>query len=672
MSGQSAEINISNVEMDEFFSGSPGGGVINVIRLDSCYLSIKNSSFRNGNNYGAGGILCIIAKKAALSIQNSTIHNISSSNSGGAVYIQSNPKDYQQSTNPNRNFFVFLRIISSSFSYSSSGKDGGALMVFAEKLLAIIRNSSFLQCNATVSGGALFFQTNGSTTIHLHNCYFFKNIAYNGSIVHPVFIGRRNDSWLNVSISNVTFSENRLCSQQKPYGVVYLEARAIKIALDFKNTYFINNMAGQGCSIFIGFISRSPLRFVTLDNCIFRNNVGYLATVAVGEVASLTCKNSIFDSNGPQICITAVTIFKVGSNDSMIFITNTTFVNNSDETINAVLGGVSTLTITDSTFIHNKNIHGAGGTLSIASDNNQPINHCHARITRVSFQENIAQTGSVLSAADAEVVFTNCTFLNNFAFFQGGVLVSGNDCGSVNLSLLHSVFRQTAQKIVIGKSKTFMATSLLRLFSPHKLAIVNTTFDRRTISDDPLIFVPAAENVSIDNASLSSCPLGHKIKKTYYKYKNGNNGLLIGLTFACQECDYNFYSLQRGTARGLNVDDTFQCLPCPPGANCVPAIKSKTNYWGYHVSSNPFKLAFTICPFGYCKSPSTNITKYNTCQGKRTGVMCGMCSEGYTEALWSTYCTPVMDCNDHWFWILFLTLVFSMAIILVFKPPFVT
>ena len=116
---------------------------------------------------------------------------------------------------------------------------------------------------------------------------------------------------------------------------------------------------------------------------------------------------------------------------------------------------------------------------------------------------------------------------------------------------------------------------------------------------------------------------------------------------------------------------TFQCLPCPRGADCVPAIKSKTNYWGYHVSSNPPKLAFTICPFGYCTSPPTNSTKYNSCQGKRNGIMCGMCSQDYTEALWSTYCTPIKDCNDYWFWILFLSLVFFMAIILVFKPPFV-
>jgi hypothetical protein len=59
-------------------------------------------------------------------------------------------------------------------------------------------------------------------------------------------------------------------------------------------------------------------------------------------------------------------------------------------------------------------------------------------------------------------------------------------------------------------------------------------------------------------------------------------------------------------------------------------------------------------------------------QGKRTGVMRGVCSQGYTEALWSTNCTPAKDCHDHWFWVLFLAIVFSMAILLVFKPPFVT
>ena len=669
--GLLAKINISNIEMNEFYSGSPGGGVVNVIRLDSCYLSIKDSSFRNGNNYGFGGIIFIGAKNATLTIQNSTFYNISSSSSGGAVYIQSDPKDYPQPTK--KNFFVFLRIINSSFSNSSSGRHGGALWVFAQTLSAIIQDCLFLQCNATSSGGAMLVNATDNATIRLQNSYFLNNSAHEGAIVHPILLGRRNDTSIKVSITNVRFLKNRLYSQHGLYGVVHFEALSTKITVDFKNTYFIKNFAGQGNSISIYCLRQSKLCSVTLDNCIFRKNFGYIGTVYVQGQTSTTCKHSIFDSNGSIGCSRKAAAFRTGSNDTIIFIMNTTFVNNFRKSINAMLGGISTMTITDSAFIRNKDIDGPGGILELVGDKNRPDNGIHVHITRALFQENIGHIGSILSVAGAKMVYTNCTFLNNFALSTGGLLACDNDCGSVNLSLFHSVFRQTIPKIVISKSKTFVATSFLRLFSPGKLIIANTTFDQRAVSNDPLIFVPAARNLSIDNASLSFCPLGHNIEKMFYGYRNReDNTDLIGLTFSCKECDYNFYSFQRGTARGLNVDETFQCLPCPPGADCVPAIKSKTNYWGYHVSLNPLKLAFTICPFGYCKSPPTNSTEYNACQGKRTGVMCGMCSQGYTETMWSTYCTSVKDCNDYWFWILFLTLVFSMAIILVFKPPFVT
>ena len=677
-----AEINISNIEMDKFYSGSPGGGVVNVIRLDSCYLSIKDSSFRNGNNYGYGGILNILAKKATLIIQNSTIHNISSSHSGGAVYIQSDPNNYPRSTNPNRNFFVFLHIINSSFSNSSSRKHGGALCVFAQTLSAIIEGSLFRQCNASITGGALVFSANDSATIRLHNSYFLKNSAYGGAIVQPVHSGLRtcNDSWFNVSVTNVTFSGNRLCSQQMIYGVVHFKAQSTKITgvtvtritVDFTNTYFIKNFARKGSSIYIDCFGQSRSCFLTLDNCIFRNNAGYLGTVRVESLTLITCKHSIFDSNGPVRGRKDVITFGIHSNDSIIFIMNTTFVNNFCRTIFSKLGGISTLTITDSAFISNKDIDGVGGILTLlASKKNQPDSEIHANIKRTLFQENIGNVGSILSVTDATVVFTKCTFLNNFAPFQGG-LIYNTISSSVDLYIVHSVFRQTIPKIVSNSTKKFMATSFLRLFSPTKLIIVNTTFDQRTKSNDPLILVSTANKVKIDNTSLSFCPLNHDIEETYYAYQSYDNTTLFGLTFSCKECDYNFYSLQRGTARGLYVQNGFQCLPCPRGADCVPAIKSKTNYWGYHVSLNPPKLAFTICPFGYSKSPPTNSIEYNACQGKRTGVMCGVCSESYTEALWSTYCTPVMDCNDHWFWILFLGLIFSMAIILVFKPPFVT
>ena len=665
---QLAEINISNVDVDEFYSGSPGGGVMNLIGTDLCYLLIKDSSFRNVKNYGHGAVLCSDAKTAVLTIQNSTIHNVSSANSGGAVCIKSDQKLYPQSWNNNRNFFVSLHIINSSFSHSSSGIHGGAIIVFAQKLSVIIRSSSFLHCNATRSGGALLFRaTNGPSTIRINNCYFLKNSAYHGAIVHS-FFGRHKD-FTNVSIINVTFEKNMLYSPNNILAVVFVTAESIKMTVDFKNTYFIKNFVGEASSIFIYFPKPSKLRFVTIDNCTFRKNVGY--SVGVAGWTSLTCKHSRFDSNGLATCLNGVKIFEIITNDSVVLIMNTTFVNNLCPTLKVRTGGVSSLTISDSAFIRNKHGGAGGGTLQIGANLPQHINHINVRITRVLFQENIARVGSVLTLGNAEVVFTNCLFLNNFALSPTGLIMCFGYT-SVKLSLVHSVFRQTINKIVTRNSKPFVATSFVRLFNPDKLTIINTTFDQRAISKDPAVFVPAAKNIWIDNASLSSCPLGHNIEKTYYGYKDTHDNLIFGLSFSCKECDYNFYSLRRGTARGLYINNGFQCLPCPRGADCVPTIRSKTNYWGYHVSLNPPKLAFKICPFGYCKSPPSNSTEYNACQGKRTGVMCGMCSQGYTEALWSTYCTPVKDCNDHWFWILFLVLVFSMAIILVFKPPFVT
>ena len=668
---QLAEINILNVYVDEFYSGSPGGGVMNLIRTDLCYLLIKDSSFRNGKNYMRGAILFISGKIAVLTIQNSTIHNVSSTNSGGAIHIESDPKHYPQSWNHNRNFFVSLHILNSSFSHSSSRMNGGAIIVFAQKLSVIIRGSSFLHCNATLSGGALGFQTNDTSTICINNSYFLKNSAYDGAIVHSSFLGRHKDLTFNVSIINVTFEENMLYSQNMFLGVVFVRAESKKMTVDFRNTYFNKNFAGQCSSVFIRFHGLSKLRFVTFDNCTFRKNVGYLGTVVVGGWTSLTCKNSIFDSNGPTTCINGVKTLKIFTNDSVVLIMNTTFVNNLCPTVKAQMGGVSSFTISDSAFIRNKNAGAGEGTLEIGAYTPQPSNPCSGRITRVLFQENIAGVRSVLPLGYAEVIFTNCLFLNNFAL-SDAALIMCSSCSSVKLSLVHSVFRQTINKIVTGNSKLFVATSFVRLFNPDKLTIINTTFDQRAISKDPAVIVHAGKDISIDNASLISCPFGNNIEKTFNGYKDTYEGILIDLSLSCKACDYNFYSLQGGTARGLNTDDSFQCLPCPRGADCVPTISSKRNYWGYHVSLNPPKLAFTICPFGYCQSPPTKSTEYNACQGKRTGVMCGMCSQGYTEALWSTYCTPVKDCNDHWFWILFLVLVFSMAIILVFKPPFVT
>ena len=655
--GESADINISNMQVNGFCSSTPGGGLFDVLVVDSCSLWIKDSSFRNGKNNGSGGIVSISALNSTLTIQNSTIHNVSSSNQGGAVCIVS----YKN---------VHLRIINASFSNSASNSYGGVVFVVAKELLATVCDNLFLRNSVTISGSILSFITNDRTSISLHNNIFQENRVDNGGIVHCTNLLEKCS--LNFSMTNVLFVKNRVCKSPKHFrcGIVMFTALCVKINISFQNLHFIRNSVQRGSCLKVFFLKAS-LHF---DTCIFKENIG-LAMIFGGRDVVLTCKNSIFDSNrlvGKDSKESAVMFLNLQKSTTRIM--NTTFVNNIGRSFVSSCKNNTRLIISDSAFVRNKIINGTG-TLVIMYESGLSIFRFAIMMKRVLFQENSAPTGSVLYINRGTAFFVNCTFLNNFALPIGGVIFSGLESSvkdSANLVLYHSVFRQTMKQIVINNSIEFTATSFLRQFgSGSNIIIANTTFDQQTKSHEPLILITAANGLSFDKTSMSLCPLGHAIEKNEYIY-TGINENLAGLTFSCKECDYNSYSLQRGTARGFNVDKGFQCLPCPRGADCVPAIKSKTNYWGYHVSLNPPKLSFTICPFGYCKSPPTNSTEYNACQGKRNGVMCGMCSKGYTEALWSTYCTPVTDCNDHWFWILFLALVFSMATILVFKPPFVT
>ena len=163
-----------------------------------------------------------------LTIQNSTFHNISSSGSGGAVFVQSYPNDFGNSSDFNKGFFVLLRIIDSSFSYSSSTIYGGAVCVYAQALSAIIRDSSFLRCGAAVSGGALYLSTDDTSRISLQNSYLVENSADDGAIVHAD--GRREESSFNLSITNTLFVNNRLYSQKNRYGVVHFVAKCQKLS----------------------------------------------------------------------------------------------------------------------------------------------------------------------------------------------------------------------------------------------------------------------------------------------------------------------------------------------------------------------------------------------------------------------------------------------------------
>ena len=663
VAGPLVQVNLSNIEVHGFNSATNGGGVVNVFDTDSCNLSIKNSSFRNGNNYGTGGVVSIVAPDTWLIIENSIIQNVTSFRSGGAVYVQSQIDARLKSTNRSKRFMARLHVRNSSFSYSTSKGKGGVMYILAQNLIMIIRDSFFLRNNA----GAMSIHATDTAVIHLYNDYFVENSADDGGIVEVIV--RPIKSTMKLWVTDVIFARNKLSARPPPgYRILLLYAQSSTFYANLTRTHFFGNMAKNGSNI-VFLLGDSGIHRVILDACILRENSGYGGAVAVVGQASVTCAHSIFASNGKVSC-TFTTMVLI--NNLNIFITNTTFDNNFCGAIRIQTNESAFIRMVDSTFVRNKNINHEGGaiTLYFTGQTKNSSRIPRAILTNILFKENTSPIGSALSVdvTDGKVTLTYCTFLNNFARFQGEQILTR---GLAHLVIKNSMFKQTVQNVCINNTTKFISTAFLRSYSISRLAVYNTTFRRSVKSKEPLILVPTASSVVIDNASLSICPLGRAIEVTNYHYNYDNDQLVFSVTLSCKKCDYNFYSLQSGTARGLTVDDNFKCMSCPRGADCIAAIKSKMNFWGYHISSNPPKLAFTICPFGYCKSPPANSGKYNECQGKRTGIMCGKCSRGYTEALWSTYCTPVKDCNDHWFWVLFFALVFSIAILLVFKPPFV-
>jgi hypothetical protein len=195
-------------------------------------------------------------------------------------------------------------------------------------------------------------------------------------------------------------------------------------------------------------------------------------------------------------------------------------------------------------------------------------------------------------------------------------------------------------------------------------------------SSKTLIMVSKGGLVEFDNLTSIMCPTGMSVSLLNLSYNDWiNHSCSLDITvlrLRCEECERGAYSLQRGHTKGLRIVGDFACLPCPYGAECFPTIKSKTNFWGYLIDDSPPALNFTRCPNGYCLSGSQNSNSYNSCNGKREGLVCGRCAFGYSETLFSANCKRSEDCNDKWFWLVFLVLVFTIASFLVFKPPLVT
>ena len=303
----------------------------------------------------------------------------------------------------------------------------------------------------------------------------------------------------------------------------------------------------------------------------------------------------------------------------------------------------------------------------------------------VIFEDSIFQNNVGVSAAldflNANVTFKNCIFKDNQGLTVGGHVYMEPGYGSVNI--VNSTFLQTYLNASSGgKQRAFPGIgSFLHSESLGPITITNSSFTANVLTKyNPMLAATRTNLITADATSTFRCPSGNriqvdKIKKTEdFQFTKGNDTCLMKVTYVklfCEECRDGFYSLQRGLTTGLDINKKTMCLKCPYGASCVGGnIKAKVDFWGLNMSTNPPSLQFFPCPLEYCSSPEySNYYTYNACFGNRSGVLCGKCSDGYSEALYSTSCRKKDKCNAQWFWLTTAIYVVLFAVYFVFKPP---
>ena len=329
----------------------------------------------------------------------------------------------------------------------------------------------------------------------------------------------------------------------------------------------------------------------------------------------------------------------------------------------------ATLKVKGSRFEENHVVKSFGGAMAIYVDQSSvsPL-----LFEDTTFVNNEASFGGVLLLINGNATFQRCSFIDNIASTLGGHLHTA--VGSSNLTILDSIFNQTVFKLH-GSGNRTAGTFFVDTQGTGTLNISNTSLTATfPETNGPLVQASYGRQVFLDNSTTLFCPKGSRMQifdfpGPIYDQK------VVPVQIRCSSCEGNTYSLSRGFASGSYLGSTFYCARCPFGANCTRSrnIFAEPNFWGFKDETDPSLLEFVPCPLGYCRPPSeADFPEYNSCQGNRSGTMCGRCKESYTETLYSPTCRPVEQCNDYWVWPLAFVYVSIVAFYFTFKPPVVT
>ncbi len=328
-----------------------------------------------------------------------------------------------------------------------------------------------------------------------------------------------------------------------------------------------------------------------------------------------------------------------------------------------------TMSINNTDFLHSFKRGTGGALIIIASSSTSEV-----MISQCNFEQNVVVKGN--SALDE-------------TSGQGGALyIKGNFDAIIDLNIYHSLFKDnfasvTGAALYIGVHVTasLLQCTFINYIDRHHANLKTILYSEGTIESfqGNLVVNSANSEVYSGTYNILETEDVHKIMvnvqcPNWYVHHTAfteNNRVLLWFvekrlkqfSYKCQPCPDGYYTTSANKGKfdyppGENNFTTIHhditsttCVKCPYGASCPGYdVVPRQNYWGYWHEG---VLSFQACPAGYCCSGNDRApcSRFDSCAGNRTGVLCGACHDNFSISILDGKCTPDSQCQgDKWFW----------------------
>ena len=457
---------------------------------------------------------------------------------------------------------------------------------------------------------------------------------------------------------------------------------------------------------------------IYIDKCTFINNIfDLMLTLYDPSSVRVMIQNSLFTSNetlfGTSYVIRLnIRLYNIKSTTASVTLDNDTFDSKSSVDFALFFKGTKKVTIKRCTFrnciyafphaqrwivVKTDAFYETGsGAISIlnypdtlknngclrsrTTNDTHPIWNYESNVTfeDTIFEQNMGLITGGVHISNGLTTFKRCVFKNNFGIQQSGHIYSSSGTGRVDIE--DCLFLRTKTMFDGINGSRYQKATFLYSESGGPITLKNTSlisvFPAR--NDSRIFHISGGGYVHMDDKSTMQCNEGSRLvleNATHLEYTQENgtsctkNSTVV--KYSCLSCPVTYYSLQKGTSRGLYVNNTIRCLQCPFGARCIERnIAAKPNFWGYQTTNGHQQfLNFSACPEHYCQSLRDDSKDFNNCYGNRNGTLCGKCAEGFTESLFSTKCSKAAKCGKSWIWVVTILLTLGLVLYLLVKPP---